>query len=441
MPSDASIYSQIQQPQAMNPLAALAQAYQVKGLQSQSEQADRAAQQQNRLLDLVGRPEFTSAAPQAQAQQLQGIGAFDQAGKVITSNAAAAKDTREAEKAQLEGFLKKFEITGQIMNGVSDQPSWERAKAQTAQVFGPEAAAKLPAEYNPQLIAENQAKAMSVKDQVEQRYKALTFGETQRHNQANEGIAMQGQAVQMRGQDLTAGTAANGQAVTRRGQDMTDVRAREANQNGRVPSGYRQNEDGSLAFIPGGPADPAAAKKAAPTEFQGKSATFGSRAQEADRILQELDGQYSPAGINFKQYAGNIPIVGGISGASANSALSDASQKAEQAQRDFVNAVLRQESGAAIGKDEFDNAKKQYFPQPGDGKEVIAQKAANRKLVIQGFLNNAGNAPVATSPSAQSAKPATGGVSPPKIADKAAFDALPSGATFIAPDGTKRRKP
>jgi hypothetical protein len=73
-------------------------------------------------------------------------------------------------------------------------------------------------------------------------------------------------------------------------------------------------------------------------------------------------------------------------------ALSANSQKAEQAQRNFVNAVLRQESGAAIADTEFANAKKQYFPQPGDGPDVIAQKAANRKTVIAGFRNNAGNA-------------------------------------------------
>tara|TARA_R110000851_G_scaffold96172_1_gene208666 strand:- start:6283 stop:6534 length:252 start_codon:yes stop_codon:yes gene_type:complete len=36
----------------------------------------------------------------------------------------------------------------------------------------------------------------------------------------------------------------------------------------------------------------------------------------------------------------------------------------EQAQRNFVNAVLRQESGAAIADSEFASAAKQYFPAP-----------------------------------------------------------------------------
>jgi hypothetical protein len=74
-----------------------------------------------------------------------------------------------------------------------------------------------------------------------------------------------------------------------------------------------------------------------------------------------------------------------------NWALPEEALKVEQAQRDFINAVLRQESGASIGSSEFDSAKRQYFPQPGDTPEVIAQKRANRELVIKGFARQAGS--------------------------------------------------
>lgn len=178
-------------------------------------------------------------------------------------------------------------------------------------------------------------------------------------------------------------------ATTQRGQNMTDARAREQLAQGKVPAGYRANADGSLVAITGGPADPS---NKAPTEFQGKSAAFGARAEQADKILRNLEGQYSPAGINGKNAASDIWGIGGALGNAWNSNLSDASQRADQAQRDFVNAVLRQESGAAIGAGEFDNAKKQYFPQPGDSAAVLRQKAANRQLAVQGLLNNAGHA-------------------------------------------------
>lgn len=159
---------------------------------------------------------------------------------------------------------------------------------------------------------------------------------------------------------------------------------------GKAPSGYRWKADGSLEPIPGGPAG----VKAAPTEFQGKSAAFGLRAAEADKTITALGDKYSPAKINAKQAVGNAWVIGGALEAATNMTLSDNDQKAEQAQRDFVNAVLRQESGAAIGADEFTNAKRQYFPQPGDGAAVIAQKARNRQLAIQGFNNNAGRAAI-----------------------------------------------
>lgn len=110
------------------------------------------------------------------------------------------------------------------------------------------------------------------------------------------------------------------------------------------------------------------------TEYQGKAVTFGTRAAEASNILNNLEGEYSTMSANYLPSFLN----------------STKGQQAQQAQHNFVNAVLRQESGAAINASEFDNAKKQYFPQPGDKPEVIAQKKRNRELVIQGFARQAG---------------------------------------------------
>lgn len=179
-------------------------------------------------------------------------------------------------------------------------------------------------------------------------------------------------------------------------QGMVDARAAD-----KVPAGYRANPDGSLAFIPGGPADPTAVGGKAPTEFQGKSAVYGARAEQADKLISQLAGKFNPAAINAKQSVEKTWLIGGALGAATNKfALSEDDQKAEQAQRDFVNAVLRQESGAAIGASEFENAQKQYFPQPGDSPGVIAQKAANRKLAIKGFQVSAGKASFSAPPGA-----------------------------------------
>jgi hypothetical protein len=116
------------------------------------------------------------------------------------------------------------------------------------------------------------------------------------------------------------------------------------------------------------------------TEFQGKSTMFGTRAAQAHNILNSLEENVEPWKVALSRSGGML----------TNWALPEEALKVEQAQRDFINAVLRQESGASIGSQEFDSAKRQYFPQPGDGPEVIAQKRANRDLVIKGFARQAG---------------------------------------------------
>jgi hypothetical protein len=65
-------------------------------------------------------------------------------------------------------------------------------------------------------------------------------------------------------------------------------------------------------------------------------------------------------------------------------------QQVEQARRNFVSAVLRKESGAAIGVDEYKNEERKYFPQAGDTDKVIQQKQEARKLAIEALKAQAG---------------------------------------------------
>ena len=182
------------------------------------------------------------------------------------------------------------------------------------------------------------------------------------------------------------------------------------------------------------------------TEFQGKAALYGTRSAQSDKVLRALEDTISKEGLAAGQAAGTV----------GNYFLSSEQQRVNQAQRDFVNAVLRQESGAVISDAEFENAKKQYFPQPGDDQKAVAQKRANRQLAIKGFSRMSGpkgtadidaiiNEPLlpgvsATSPTPQQASGQIGG-KVAKIATDAEYDALPSGATFVGPDGKTRKKP
>lgn len=128
-------------------------------------------------------------------------------------------------------------------------------------------------------------------------------------------------------------------------------------------------------------------------EVQGKAATFSDRMAASDKIIRDLeDVNQGASGIMGAVGNARLPFMSGpIQDTAAYNALaSKERQKALQAQRDFVNAILRRESGAAISESEFNNARRQYFPQPGDSQEVIDQKRENRKLAIEGNMREAG---------------------------------------------------
>lgn len=139
------------------------------------------------------------------------------------------------------------------------------------------------------------------------------------------------------------------------------------------------------------------------TEAEGRNSGFYGRGVESHKIISQLEDQGTSL---FNATAGSLPVVG-------NYALSAEAQKYKQAQRDFVNAVLRRESGAVISDQEFANAKEQYFPQPGDGPEVIAQKRANRETTIRGLEISSGQgAQFATQPTTVPGPPAPAAQTP-----------------------------
>lgn len=82
-------------------------------------------------------------------------------------------------------------------------------------------------------------------------------------------------------------------------------------------------------------------------------------------------------------------------------------QQMEQAEANFINAVLRKESGAAISESEFENAKAQYFAEPGNDKAVLDQKKANREMILDSLrkASGGGSATETNTPSSVSGVP------------------------------------
>jgi hypothetical protein len=118
------------------------------------------------------------------------------------------------------------------------------------------------------------------------------------------------------------------------------------------------------------------------TQFQASSGGFADRMITANKYLTD-PAVIVAATSQAQMRRGNVPVIG-------NYLTSDAKKSLDQAKLSFVNAKLRQESGATIGDSEFVKADKQYFPQPGDGPEQIKQKEIERNIVINGMVRSAG---------------------------------------------------
>lgn len=192
-------------------------------------------------------------------------------------------------------------------------------------------------------------------------------------------------------------------ATSRRGQDLTNARAVDANgiaqMAGRTqvvegPDGFMLIDKGTALARPAATLNgtQVQGKEAAMTDAQSKALLFGARMKASNKILDDLGA----LGVNMpsvlKSSADRVPLIGGALGAAANATVASPNQqKVEQAQRDFLNAVLRRESGAVISDSEFDNGAKQYFPRVGDSPAVIKQKADNRQIALRGISEEVPN--------------------------------------------------
>ena len=121
---------------------------------------------------------------------------------------------------------------------------------------------------------------------------------------------------------------------------------------------------------------------------QNSSYGYGSRMLESGKTIAELEKTIAEKGVidSIGQFADEMNVGGTLT----NRLVSPEFQRFDQAKRDFINAKLRKESGAAIAQSEFDNAAAQYFPVPGDDEKTVEQKRKNRELVTRDLLAEAG---------------------------------------------------
>lgn len=117
-------------------------------------------------------------------------------------------------------------------------------------------------------------------------------------------------------------------------------------------------------------------------DSQALVAGYGKRMLQSEDVFNSLE----------KQGFNRASIPAGIKASLPGFAQPGFTKQQEQAERNFINAQLRRESGAAISQSEYDSAEKQYFPRPGDTQEVLEQKRANRMQAIEAMKVSAGRA-------------------------------------------------
>lgn len=201
-----------------------------------------------------------------------------------------------------------------------------------------------------------------------------------------------------------------------------------------IPTGYRPDNKGGLEPIPGGPQDPNTGKGKI-TDNERLSAAYATRMRKAADTITALD--YVPTTSDMVLF--NQMLSGpGMLQSFANKSLSPKAQQYLQAVQDFNRAKLRKESGAAIGKEEVFGDLSTFFPVPGDDPTTLAQKAAARETAINGMIGASGAAYKA--PEKTDTQSTQTQESPVQVKSDQEYNNLPSGALYIAPDGSTRRK-
>jgi hypothetical protein len=400
--------------QIESPVNQLAKVLEIQNYQQQGDmnrlkmdEYQRGIQEQNALRSALSAP---GADPYNVLLQ---SGKVKEATDFAKGKAEVGKTTAETDYKKIETAHKRADIMGQAFGAVRANPTVETAM-QALDLL--ETVGAFPAEQIAKWRANAQANPASIGPFADQAFRsALQAKEQLPKIQTNniggstvtQGIdPVTGKASLVSNIQNTqspdnaasnarmAADAAAGRAVTVRGQDLVDARQRESTAATMTkpfeitgPDGnpvlVQQDKQGNIRPVAGFGPKQGASKPL--TDAQAKANLFGTRMAESHRILTDLEGKYSPMAVNAKMAAAELPLVGGAAGAAGNLMLTEQGQQAEQAQRDFINAVLRRESGAVISPAEFSNGQKQYFPQPNDSKAVLDQKRRNRELAIRGM--------------------------------------------------------
>jgi hypothetical protein len=129
---------------------------------------------------------------------------------------------------------------------------------------------------------------------------------------------------------------------------------------------------------------PASTRDQAMTEGQSNAAGFADRMKLNESAIQRYEADAAAS------------VGGRLASVLPRDLQSNARQSYDAAKKNWMAAQLRKESGAAISQGEYDEADRQYFPQPGDLPSTIKQKRELRRVAAESMRRSSGQAAPAT---------------------------------------------
>ncbi|MDH2239066.1 hypothetical protein N5K27_22415 [Pigmentiphaga sp. GD03639] len=428
---DARIPLGVQPVQIENPLAQFAQAAQIQGIQQrnrlydlQMQEAEREAASRNALNEAWR----TNIGPDGSVNRTGLVGALAQIGQgaqipgLQKQFADMDASQRQAAKSQLELAGQKLALGAQLLGGVTDQASYDEAR-QVAQASGLDVS-QFPPQYSPQIIQMAQQRALTAQQRLEQQWKALgfdleqqRFAEAQRHNRTQEGISAGTLGVAQQRLALEQ-AAPRGQVVTTAdgGVVLVDPRTGTAQPvTGQDGQQIRGRTPGQLTG-------------AQLENARAKLQTVAVLRQQ----IENLKSQRENLGIASEGLvAGRNPLS--EAGRNYDAALSALQTTVRQLTRTpGEGAMSDYESRLAMAqlpsRADFASARDLKIQQLEDLADTIERG-------YSGLVGSSGGSRAAAAAPAQPSR------QPPLVSSDAEYNALPSGAVFIDPNGQQRRKP
>lgn len=386
--------SQIQQPQAQNPLAQAAQFSQIQNGQTQNALAqaqlngvNKAQADQDALtakLQALGPGATASDAANAAMGlgQVSNALAFQKsdmenkvAGSTLAKNTADAEKTKyETAKAQIGGVISSLAVANDrqsamdLLDAAGKSHQIDQAHVDQMKASIPTDPAQFGAWRQQSLMS-----SLNGVDQVHAAEKQTELKQTALRDQQSNTIAQGNLGV------------AQTNAQTQQGQlGVAQGNSKEAARHNLATEGTAQqnaNTEQVKALQAAGNV----------TEAQAKGAMYGQRLKAVEPIITNLQNSKN-VNLPMVTAANADSVLTNLKNWAVNNKSTPEERQLAQAILDGTTAIARPQSGAAIGAQELIKFMTQYMPQDGDDKVTLAQKANNRMREANGLQVMAGPA-------------------------------------------------